>query len=344
MTFARFMALALYHPQWGYYERAQGQTGRAGDFYTSVSVGSLFGELLGFDLAERCLALEAEQPTLVEAGAHDGQLACDILGYLEEFRPALFERIRYVILEPSATRTAWQRDKFTRFSGKLDWRRDWAEVGSFEGVAFSNELLDAFPVHRWRWSRSERRWREMGIGVGDDRLTWVRLDNASGEAEALLPVIAEGLAEVLPDGFALETSPAALAWWRSAARSLRTGWLCAVDYGSAEEALLQPQRAEGTLRAYARHRLSADVLANPGGQDITAHVNFTRIIHAGELEGLRTEAFQAQGSFIKRIVERAHENPKHFPDWTPSRRRQLATLMHPDHFGRAFHSLVQERT
>ena len=104
IPFAEFMRLALYCPKYGYYEQASGRIGREGDFYTSVSVGSLFGELLAFQCAEWLEELSGVPLQLVEAGAHDGQLAVDILGWLSQNRPEIFRALEYWIIEPSARR------------------------------------------------------------------------------------------------------------------------------------------------------------------------------------------------------------------------------------------------
>src|SRR5882724_8449037 len=113
LPFARFMELALYAPDCGYYEKETGNVGRRGDIYTSVSVGSLFGKLLAFQFAEwLCeLTLNSQLSTfnLLEAGAHDGKLAADILLWLQLNRPELFAQIEYIIVEPSARRQEWQR-------------------------------------------------------------------------------------------------------------------------------------------------------------------------------------------------------------------------------------------
>src|SRR5689334_10533502 len=104
IPFSRFMEIALYCPKIGYYERAEGQIGRAGDYFTSVSVGGLFGELLAFQFAE-WLAAHADTPVqVVEAGAHEGRLACDILGWLTRER---LDKIEYWIIEPSEERQKW---------------------------------------------------------------------------------------------------------------------------------------------------------------------------------------------------------------------------------------------
>ena len=166
ISFARFMEIALYCPKIGYYESGAGQVGRRGDFYTSVSVGPVFGELLARQFAEWLEALGPGPLHLVEAGAHDGQLALDILNGLAAHRPALLGRIAYWLIEPSVDRQNRQRLKLENFSGCVEWFSGWDAVprDGARGVLFSNELLDAFPVHRVRWEAVERRWVEWGVG------------------------------------------------------------------------------------------------------------------------------------------------------------------------------------
>src|ERR1035441_5340182 len=121
ITFARFMELALYCPNCGYYEREEDIIGRRGDYYTSVSVGSLFGELLAFQFAEW---LQQGGMRIVEAGAHGGDLARDILSWMQEYRPGLYTRLEYWIVEPSEARQRWQRHKLADHGSKVRWVKD----------------------------------------------------------------------------------------------------------------------------------------------------------------------------------------------------------------------------
>ena len=117
------MDLALYCPVCGYYEKEKDSLGRRGDFYTSVSVGGLLGELLAFQFADWLATLNPQTPIrqLVEAGAHDGQLAKDILAWLRTRRPELLRRIEYWIVEPSARRRGWQRETLREFAPRVRW-------------------------------------------------------------------------------------------------------------------------------------------------------------------------------------------------------------------------------
>ena len=116
-----------------------------------------------------------------------------------------------------------------------------------------------------------------------------------------------------------------------------------LDYGLEASEFFLPQRANGTLRGYHRHRFADDVLAQPGEQDLTAQVNFTALQLAGEAAGLRTEAFARQSQWLTGVMARTGETPSGFASWDTARVRQFQTLTHPEHLGRAFSVLVQRR-
>ncbi|MSU58652.1 MAG: class I SAM-dependent methyltransferase [Pedosphaera sp.] len=352
ISFVRFMELALYCPLCGYYEKKEDTPGQRGDFYTSVSVGPLFGELLAFQFAEwmvecgvRSAECGAADPLrLIEAGAHDGQLARDILNWLRVRRPELFERIEYCIVEPSPTRQLWQRETLTPFSDRVRWfetPRSALRTPYFT-VVFSNELLDAFPVHRLGWDAKAKSWFEWGVTLDRERFVWVRLPPPAPSAILHLPSSHELLA-VLPDNFTTEICPAAENWWRDAANSLPCGKLLTFDYGLSAEEFFSPQRTNGTLRAYRRHQLADDLLAAPGEHDLTAHVNFTAIQRTGEAAGLKTGSFTSQAQFLTGIAEKIWKPQSDFGEWSPEHTRQFQTLTHPQHLGRAFRVLVQSR-
>ncbi|MEW6306692.1 MAG: SAM-dependent methyltransferase [Verrucomicrobiota bacterium] len=431
IPFARFMELALYHPEHGYYETPR-PIGRRGDFYTSVSVGPVFGELLAFHFAEILAALPHPTLQLAEAGAHDGRLALDILSHLQQHRPELLPRLQYWILEPSPRRTDTQRATLHAFAEHLRWFADWTQLPHpVTGIIFSNELLDAFPVHRLGWNAAQKQWFEWCVTCDPKHFQWTRtalasnldptaclyamergLQSASplpphthanppeqvpppsafplpstgrgtkgegwsnpnaptspsagtaspspwgegrgeGDRDAANPcaqnatpttsqIEIQKLLSLLPDDFTTEISPAAVAWWQSAARALRNGCLLAVDYGLTAEQFFTPGRAHGTLRGYYRHHHADDLLARPGEQDLTAHVNFTALQQAGEAVGLTSDdPLQSQAKFLTTIFEATMRQPEQFPPWTSERLRQFQTLINPEHLGRAFSFLVQ---
>jgi SAM-dependent MidA family methyltransferase len=355
IPFARFMELALYCPDYGFYEKEKDNVGKRGDFFTSVSVGNLFGQLLACQFGD-WFEGKGETPgtqygtretplKIVEAGAHNGQLARDILTWLQEHRPELFDRLEYCLVEPSARRREWQQETLKGFGGKVKCVSEMGELKpalqSSKAVIFSNELLDAMPVHRLGWDAKEKKWFEWGVSLKGGNFVWSRMPANSDHV--LRFTFHEQLSNLLPDGYTIEISPAAEQWWRAAAGVLAHGKLMAIDYGFTNEEQFSPSRVNGTLRAYHRHQVSNDILAHPGDQDLTAHVNFSAIQGVGEAAGLRTKTFCAQSQFLTRIVEKAFKEPGSFAEWTPKQSRQLQTLTHPDHLGRAFRVLVQSR-
>jgi SAM-dependent MidA family methyltransferase len=212
---------------------------------------------------------------------------------------------------------------------------------SSQTIIFSNELLDAMPVHRLGWDAKEKKWFEWGVTLDGEKFVWARMP-ATPDHASRFTSHAE-LFELLPDTYTTEISPASEQWWREAANVLAQGKLLAFDYGFTADEQFSPERLKGTLRAYHRHQATNDLLANPGEQDLTAHVNFSAIQAVGESAGLKTETFGTQSQFLTRLVERIFKAPDTFGEWSPKQSRQLQTLIHPDHLGRAFRVLVQSR-
>ena len=373
ISFARFMDVALYCPNLGYYERRRETVGRGGDFFTSVSVGALFGELLGFQFAAWFdEQLEADSSLvdggsavqrsriiggrgaarspfqIVEAGAHDGRLAQDILTWFRQHRPDLLGMLEYWILEPSGTRQQWQAQTLREFDERVRWFLSWDLIPSrcIQGVIFANEMLDAFPVHRLGWNANDREWFEWGVASEGDQFVWVKLPGEKNSARSTeksshWPRLPDGLLAVLPDDFTTEISPAAELWWSQAAAALDQGKLVTIDYGLRAEDFFTPQRAGGTLRAFRRHHASGNLLDNVGEQDLTSQVNFSALLQRGEAAGLQTKALISQSRFLTEIVAGIDRSPKSFDSWTPERNRQLQTLIHPEHLGRPFQVLIQ---
>jgi SAM-dependent MidA family methyltransferase len=344
VSFARFMELALYAPELGYYER-QREVGRRGDFFTSVSVGPMFGELLAFQFAQWMDEHSpAEKWQIIEAGAHRGDLAADVLGWLQRRRADLFARLEYGLVEPSATRRSWQAKTLGPWQSQVKWLDDISDAGQSASyrIIFSNEFLDAMPAHRFSWNAKEKQWRELLVGFENDRFVWMQA-NAPADAVNNLPKIGSDLAAILPDGFMVEHSPAAVAWWKKAAGSLGRGKLLTIDYGLTSDEWLRPERSHGTLRTYAQHHPGGDPLEKPGECDITAHVNFSAVEDAGRAVGLVTETFTGQDKFLTQVLAQTEAKPGSFDPWTAARTRQFQTLTHPEHLGHAFRVLVQSR-
>lgn len=362
ISFARFMETALYDPVHGYYQQPLKQIGCQGDFYTSVSVGALFGKLLGLKFAEWLDSLNAADANrnapeitgsrfqVVETGAHDGRLAADILSWFQIQRADLAAQLDYWIVEPFAPRRNSQKAMLEPFQQRVRWFGDWSELigQDIRGIIFSNELLDALPVFVLGWDAANQRWFEWKVDLEKTSFRWVRSGARSTEVEMELTSefwrsLSPDLARALPDGFTVEICPAAHAWWSRAAKTLREGKLLTFDYGLEWDEVFAAHRSRGTLRSYRSHRATLDPLALPGEQDLTAHVNFSAIIQAGESAGLKTDCFCPQSVFLTRIASQAFSDLRRFGSWDHAQTRQFQTLTHPEHLGRAFRALVQTR-
>ena len=337
ISFADFMRVSLYDPEQGYYSQRK-PIGKLGDFFTSVSVGSLFGQLLAFQIARWIEEMSSDVCYFqcVEVGAHDGCLALDILNALQQSEPTIFAVLEYWIVEPSAGRRETQEDKLNQFRN-VRWFNSMSEIrGLVHGVIFSNELLDAMPVHLFRWDKSGRVWNEIGVGEINEQFVFVELPTPTTNE----PELPEELLEVLPNHYTVELSPEALQWWAEASRALARGKLMTIDYGETIEETLLKGRTSGSLRAYSGHRRNLEVLKEPGQQDITANVNFTEVERVGQASGLETEIFTTQSQFLMRT---AHNVWTRRGPFSRQQIRQFQTLTHPEHLGRLFRVLIQAR-
>lgn len=296
ITFCRFMQLALYHPQGGYYFQPRQLIGREGDFYTSVHVDAVFGQTLAVQLAEMAGLLGPGPVSLVEYGAGRGYLAVDILACLSREYPQIFSRLQYTIIEisPALRREQQLLLASQGFSGD---RVRWADhLGQLDrplvGCIFSNELVDAFPVHLVEQSG------------GALREVYVRAE-AGDFQEELGPLSTPALAEYfrrlgvqLREGQRAEVNLAAADWIGEAGRCLDRGFVLTIDYGYESTLLYHPARDRGTLLCYHQHQTVEDPYQEVGLQDITAHVNFSALQLWGGEAGLTTTGFTSQMRFL----------------------------------------------
>ena len=349
LTVAAFMDLALYDSELGYYARAAQRSGRAGDFFTSVDVGPLFGELLEVQLADMYERLQAADPglqtcELVEAGCGNGRLSADILRAAKAHHPDFYGAIQLHLVEASAAARAAQAATLGDVGDRLASSGP-ALPESFEGVLIANELLDALPVHQVVMRADglkevyvSRQSSVRSPVTGDRLLTTV-------EGEPSTPALAEYLDRLgvaLAPGWRVEINLRAVDWIRDAARRLRRGFMILIDYGHDARELYSPTHSTGTLTTFLKHRSggpegSADAppwLQQPGEQDLTAHVDFTSVRAAAEAGGMTAIAFLDQTYFLMGLLgglpqpQAALRNP------------QLKTLMLPGGIGSTHKVLI----
>ena len=329
VTFAWFMEQALYHPELGYYGSGQCEIGRRGDYFTNVSVGPLFGRLLAGQFAEMWEVLGRPPGfAIVEQGAHHGDFARDVLSAAREHAPEFFSALRYRIIEPFPILQQRQTETLAGLGGKVTWQKSLDDLEPFCGVHFSNELLDAMPMHLVSRQADSPEWQERCVAESEDGFAFVARPIGEGNLRRQLPKIPRNL----PSPYETEINLATLEWVETIARKLARGFVLAVDYGYAHDQFYAPERTSGTLQCYAGHRRVSSPLQGIGHTDITAHVDWTSVAERAEECGLTLADFTDQHHFITGLL--AQRTP---PE---SERRSLQTLLHPELLGTRFQFLA----
>ena len=291
MPFVRFMELALYDPDGGYYRGTEARPGRGGDFLTAPELHPIFGETLATGLHEIWERLDRLDPFVIrEHGAGTGALALAILGGItdDDFRAA----IRYEPVEVDARRVAAFRE--TMAAAGHGERVSEPGAHAFDGVVLANEVMDALPVHRVRQRGAAL--RELAIDLdGDNAFHEVETDPSTPDLAARL-----GREDItLVDGQTAEICLGLDAWLAAAVAPLRRGVALLIDYGGPATELYDPvRRREGTLRAYLRHRVHDDPYIHVGRQDLTAHVDVTAVERAAHDVGLITIGITTQAEAL----------------------------------------------
>ena len=343
LDFRDFMAEALYHPDWGYYARGTCQVGRGGDFFTSVSVGPVFGELLARRFANWWQAAGRPAPwRVIECGAHDGILARDILRELRRLAPEALGALDYAICEPLPRLRAAQQSTLADFPQTVTIHEEPASLARqpLPGILFGNEVLDAVPCHRVE--KHADGWHLLRVGHDSERgFQWqmgeiINAPRAANPDLAAMAAELEPLGAGYPDGYRTEvrTIPQWRGFLAPLLAGLRRGRMLWIDYGYAAPDYYHPARTDGTLRAFSRHRVVANPLVAPGEADLTAHVEFTAFAHAAEALGALPCAFRHQGAWLVDLARPrllAMEGAPD-PDWI----RKFQTLVHPGHLGTHF--------
>jgi len=334
IPFRRFMELALYHPDHGYYASGRARVGKSGDFYTSVSVGRIYGRMLASVCHEVWEGLGSPKEfTIVEQGANDGTMAVDILTRIEEAGGSFAEAVRYRIVEPFPINRSRQQEKLSGFP-KVTWHESNEVLPEFTGIHLSNELLDAFPVDSVRWSGSL--WEEECVALDGESLVWKTrpvTDPELAEAVKRLPAPSR-------EGWRFEINRGISHWLTGIASRMKQGLILTVDYGQVGEDRFAPHRADGTLLAYRNHERFDNPLEEPGLRDITAQVDFTDLATKALALGLTPIAYSDQQHFLMGAAEPWMRS---LGDHAPEHRKDLLalnTLLTPSLMGSQFKMLA----
>ncbi|MFM5983435.1 MAG: class I SAM-dependent methyltransferase [Sphaerospermopsis kisseleviana] len=377
ITFAEYMDMVLYHPDQGYYSSNAVNIGfQGGDFFTSSSLCDDFGELLAVQFYQMWENLDRPKSfDLVEMGAGIGVLASQILNYLKINYSDFFDVIEYIIIEKSPSLRQEQQQKLQEFS--VRWLNlEEITPNSIIGCFFSNELIDAFPVHQF--TIAEGKLQEIYVTTSQDltpqppslqekgdnnnfpHLVGEELGKKSNiefievVGEASTPQLAEYLQLVgidisqnaYEEGYRSEINLAALDWLSIVADCLQRGYVLTIDYGYPASRYYHPRRSQGTLQCYYQHRHHNNPYINIGKQDITAHVDFTALEKWGKRCGLNQVGWTQQGLFLmalglgERIAALSYQQQS--ISQLLKRREALHQLISPEGLGN-FGVLVQSK-
>ena len=297
ITFCDWMQTALYDPIDGYYCSGRRRWGREGDYRTSPERSGLFAATFAQYFSTLYAELGCPQCwTIVEAGAGDGQFAAGLLKAFQNSFPQVFAATGYVIDEASLHSQTLAAERLQPFADRVQFKK-LNDVEINLGVVFSNELLDAFPVHRI--TRHEGRLCEFYVGVGTDAGFEWTVDDPAPDLLRRFSVYFEELGVELEEGHVAEVSLETEEWLRRVASKLGKGYVVTVDYGAATEDLYASVADKrGTLRGFQRHRFVDDLLAQPGEHDLTTTVNWSFVQAAGARLGLRVVEFERQDKFL----------------------------------------------
>jgi SAM-dependent MidA family methyltransferase len=297
ISFFQFMDWCLYHPEYGYYRSEEIRIGKEGDYYTGSCVHPLFGQLVAKQLLQMSEVLEGESFDLVEMGGGRGFLCKDILDWVSKRCPTFYPNLHYYLIETAPHFLNEQKLMLSEHerAGKVFWLNpEVFKNGQFkiEGCFLSNELIDAFPIHR--------------VVLDHGCLKEIYLNQKHGQLEEEWGELSDkrifdyfqSMNITLEEGQKAEVNLQAIDWVEQVARCLKKGFVLTIDYGFYAEELYTAYRREGTLLCYHNHQTSENPYERLGEQDMTSHVNFTSLIRKGEEVGLHFTGLVPQYHFL----------------------------------------------
>ena len=340
VTFAEFMQTALYHPVDGYYS-SEKPFGASGDYYTSPAVHPAFGALLAMQLNVmwRCLGSPSDF-TAVELGAGSGILAQDVIMAASELPGGFHESLTYICVDRYAPESFFGIANGESLT--VEWiRANELPLRGVVGCIISNELVDAFPVHRFEVVNDEV--LEVYVALNEDD----KFAEALGEPST--PLMAERLLQLghrLDDGHRGEINLQAVPWLNGVAQAVARGFVITIDYGHTASELYSAKRCNGTLQTYYRHTEGSSPYHRVGKQDLSAHVDFTLLQREGQVAGLNTLAYMTQADWLRSMG--IEDMPRKLRIASTSQYERnanvmaLRELMKPDGLG-GFKVLIQEK-
>jgi SAM-dependent MidA family methyltransferase len=345
IPFQQYMELCLYAPEIGYYTGNRTKVGKKGDFYTSSAIGGLLGEMLACHMVKKLTEKASDIYEIVEWGGGNGQLALQILDKLRSDFPDFYKQLHFVEIERSEYHRGLQRNNLDKHIDVISfWSPEqWKERGKrTQTFIFSNELLDAFPVHRVRYKAGQL--YELYVGWDETKQTFYESEYICKSIQLIDYFKKENI--VLHEGQTAEINLAADQWLYEIANWLEDGHIITIDYGDTANEIYAAYRMHGTLLCYKGHQAYDNPYIHPGEQDITTHINFSACIHSGIKGGIKEWKLQTQKEFLVQegILELLQNDTSRDP-FSPiaKRNRAIRQLLLGDQMSELFKVLQQTK-
>jgi SAM-dependent MidA family methyltransferase len=329
LSFDKFMEICLYHPKFGYYAQSPTQVGKEGDFFTSVSCGPMFGQIIADVIAHwwKNSGISGSW-RIIEIGPNNAALATDVLDALAHDHPDAWHGLEFCTVDPLPLPRTFQENNLASYGQKVRCLENVTSLSALPTFVYANEVLDAFPCRLIE--KTADGWKEVSIhSIAQD----APLEEHLTTSPASIPSILQNGA--YPLGYRTEIRDSSLSFWQKLRSCISFGDLLWFDYGFAEPEYYAAERTRGTLRVYQQHQASENPLDHLGQCDITAHVNFTAVAREAIAAGYTLKSFEPQEFFLtKNAADRLTQS-----DLDAKTLRNFQTLTHPAHLGGKFHAL-----
>lgn len=334
MSFAEYMQLVLYHPEWGYYCNGRAVIGEKGDFVTAPSIGQSFSKAITLQFLQIFESLE--NPAIVELGAGRGQMAA---GILETLALHQHKNVPYYILEISPHLIKVQKAAIqSQCPSALDhvhWIKSLDELPkNFEGVVVGNEFLDALPVEIFKIDEKQK-IQQGQVELKDQALRLTFNDKPSTDFIEAVQSELDELTEPLPIGYLSEINLNLNHWHQAIAQVLSKGVVFWVDYGFSRHEYFHTQRSEGTIMCHHQHTTHSDYFHHMGLQDVTAHVNFSHVAQTAFDNGFDILGYTNQAAFLLALNILNQTEPQDLKQQTLNS-QELQVLLQPHEMGELF--------
>jgi SAM-dependent MidA family methyltransferase len=343
ISYAQYMNLALYDPQYGYYMREKEKIGRLGDFITSSNISDVFGQLFA-KVFIRLVQTGEVAPFVCEIGGGSGRFARAVLNEWQKRSPETFRSLTYVIIEMSPYHRKKQKEILINIPANII---QYEKIEQFQkefpnvcGIVFSNELFDAFPVHVIE--KEDGKLQEVFVSLREGQLVEVKFPLQNKE-------IVDYLKErkiVLKNGQRFEIPLMMKKFILETGTLMKRGIMFTVDYGYTDDEWQLPIHREGSLRGYYQHQMITNPLAFPGDMDLTTHVQWDALKMYGEKAGwefvrlMRQDHFLLAAGILEYLTEHHDSNP--FSEQS-KQNRAIRSLIMDGGMSSAFQVMIQQK-